>query len=171
MCSLLVLCRPAARLVTGVLLAGLSFGAFAQTSWSSNPQADTPLPVTEKSGGIYSTQLNPAVCSDCGHVSAVSVAEKPGDSNAVGMIAGGVAGALLGHQVGGGLGKDLATIAGAVGGAYAGKKIQENMGTSKVWMVSVKYPDGKTSHFEFAQDPGLAVGDRVKNSGNSVVRH
>ncbi len=161
---------PARRFASGLLLAGLSVGVLAQTSWSSGPQADTPQPLNEPSSGVYSTQFNSAICPGCGYVSAITVAEKPGDSNAVGMIAGGVAGALLGRQVGGGLGKDLATVAGAVGGAYAGKKIQENMGISKVWTVSVKYPDGKTSNFEFAQDPGLAVGDTVRNSGNSVVR-
>jgi uncharacterized protein YcfJ len=89
----------------------------------------------------------------------------------VGLIAGGVAGAVLGRQVGGGLGKDLATIAGAAGGAYAGKKIQENMNTSRVWTVSVTYTNGHTANFDFAQDPGLAVGDAVKNSNNTVVKN
>jgi outer membrane lipoprotein SlyB len=124
-----------------------------------------------KAGTVYTSQSAQPVCTDCGHVTAVTVADKPGDSNAVGLIAGGVAGAVLGHQVGGGLGKDLATIAGAAGGAYAGKKIQENMNTSKVWTVSVKYTDGHTANFTFEQDPGLAVGTAVKNSGNTLVRN
>jgi len=119
--------------------------------------------------GVYQTQ--PSDCVTCGRVSAITVSEKAGDSNAVGMIAGGVAGAVLGRQVGGGLGKDLATIAGAAGGAYAGKKIQENMNTTQVWVISVKYPDGHQAKFEFANDPGFKVGDSVKNSGNTVVRH
>ncbi|MHB8475731.1 MAG: glycine zipper 2TM domain-containing protein [Steroidobacteraceae bacterium] len=38
---------------------------------------------------------------------------------------GAVVGGLLGHEVGGGNGKTLATIAGAAGGGYAGNKIQE----------------------------------------------
>jgi outer membrane lipoprotein SlyB len=117
------------------------------------------------------SQASAAVCATCGHVSAVSVVEKKGDSNAAGLIAGGVAGAVLGHQVGGGFGKDLATVAGAAGGAYAGKKIQENMNASKVWRVSVKYTDGHSANFDFAQDPGLAVGDAVKNSGKTVVKN
>lgn len=121
--------------------------------------------------GSYSTRPTLATCIDCGRVTAVTVAEKAGDSNAVGMIAGGVAGAVLGHQVGGGFGKDLATVAGAVGGAYAGKKIQESMNVSKVWTVSVTYTDGHTANFEFANDPGLSVGDTVRNSGASVIRY
>jgi uncharacterized protein YcfJ len=110
-------------------------------------------------------------CTDCGHVTAVNVHEKKGESNAVGLIAGGVAGAVLGHQVGGGTGKDLATVAGAAGGAYAGKKIQENMNATKVWTVSVKYSDDHVAKFNFAHDPGLPVGTAVKNSGNTVVKN
>lgn len=122
--------------------------------------------------GVYSSKNhNQAACTDCGHVTTVTVAEKAGDSNAVGLIAGGIAGAALGHQVGGGFGKDLATIAGAAGGAYAGKKIQENMNTTKVWTVSVKYTTGQFASFDFTQDPGFSVGDAVKRSGTTLVRN
>lgn len=112
-----------------------------------------------------------AVCADCGRVTAVNVTEKKGEGSPVGLIAGGVAGALLGNQVGGGSGKSLATIAGAAGGAYAGKKVEENMNTHKVWVVHVRYEDGRTHQFEFNENPGLRSGDLVKNSGNSVVRY
>lgn len=61
------------------------------------------------------------VCED------VTVQDQPKDQHQIaGMAIGGVAGGLLGHQVGGGKGKTIATVAGAAGGAYAGKKIQEN---------------------------------------------
>ncbi len=111
------------------------------------------------------------VCADCGKVTAVRVIEKKGESSSVGLIAGGVAGALLGNQVGGGTGKGLATIAGAAGGAYAGKKVQENMNTHKVWKVTVRYGDGRTRSVEFKENPGLRAGDLVKKSGNSFVRY
>lgn len=110
-------------------------------------------------------------CADCGKVVAVSVTEKEGEGSAVGMIAGGVAGALLGHQLGGGVGKDLATIAGAAGGAYAGKVVEGKIKTHKVWHVSVQYANGNKHSFEFDKDPGFAVGEAVKNSGNSIVRN
>lgn len=112
-----------------------------------------------------------AACFDCGKVVAVTLTEKEGEGGAVGIIAGGATGAVLGHQVGGGLGKDLATIAGAVGGAYAGKKIEQKMKTHKVWIVSVHYADGRKSSFDFNQDPGLKVGDQVKNAGNTIIRY
>ena len=112
-----------------------------------------------------------AVCSECGKVTAVKVVDKAGESGPVGMIAGGVAGAVLGHQVGGGMGKDLATIAGAAGGAYAGKKIEEKMNTRKVWTVSVHYNNGTTAEFDYEQDPGFKAGDAVRKSGNTLVRN
>lgn len=112
-----------------------------------------------------------AACHDCGKVLSVNVTEKAGEGSALGMIGGGVAGALLGHQVGGGRGKDLATLAGAAGGAYAGNKVEQKMKSSKVWTVAVQYENGNRAEFNFDQDPGLAAGDRVKNSGNGIVRN
>ncbi|MBA8885094.1 glycine zipper 2TM domain-containing protein [Dokdonella fugitiva] len=47
------------------------------------------------------------------------------DRQIAGTVIGAVAGGVIGHQVGGGRGRDLATVAGAVGGGYAGKKIQQ----------------------------------------------
>ena len=43
----------------------------------------------------------------------------------IGTGLGAVVGGLLGHQVGGGNGKTLATVAGAAAGGYAGNKIQQ----------------------------------------------
>lgn len=112
-----------------------------------------------------------ALCADCGKVSSVQLLERAGEGSAVGMIAGGAAGALLGRQVGAGLGKDLATLAGAAGGAYAGKQLEQRMKTQKVWDVKVSYPGGETQHYEFAQDPGFEVGDVVRKSEQSIVRY
>jgi outer membrane lipoprotein SlyB len=111
-----------------------------------------------------------AVCQDCGKVVGVSMQEKAGESNAVGMLAGGAAGALLGNQVGKGGGRKLATIAGAVGGAYAGKAAQEKMNATTVWKVDVQYDNGKTASFSFDKDPGLNAGDRVRKQGSSISR-
>lgn len=109
-------------------------------------------------------------CPDCGKVTAASVTEREGEGSAVGVVAGGAAGAVLGHQLGSGLGKDIATVAGAVGGAYAGKEIEKKVKTHKVWTVSVQYEDGSKGSYEFKEDPGFAVGQAVRKSGNSVVR-
>lgn len=183
-------------LAAGLLLGACSLGAQAQTPTASTPkaryEADKKLCADEASAearlqcrrdaqAVYEkalaaskaakTSSQAAVCNDCGRVTAIKVTEKAGDSGPVGMIAGGVAGAVLGHQVGGGFGKDLATIAGAAGGAYAGKKIEEKMNTRKVWTVSVRYNNGATAEFDYEQDPGVKVGDSVRKSGNVLVRN
>ena len=55
------------------------------------------------------------------------VAER-GDVNVPGAIAGAVIGGLLGHQVGGGRGRDVATAGGAVAGAAIGANVGRDGG-------------------------------------------
>jgi outer membrane lipoprotein SlyB len=110
------------------------------------------------------------VCHDCGKVSQVVASEKAGESSALGVIAGGVAGALLGNQVGSGHGRQVATLAGAAGGAYAGKKIEEKAKAKKLWTVHVQYDDGHHADFTFDHDPQMLSGDRVQNANGSIVR-
>jgi uncharacterized protein YcfJ len=43
-----------------------------------------------------------------------------------GTLIGALAGGVIGHQIGGGKGRDLATIGGAVAGGVAGHKIQRH---------------------------------------------
>ncbi len=126
--------------------------------------------LAQNGGNNSQAQPQPGLCPDCAKVTAITVAEKEGEGSALGVIAGGVAGALLGNQVGGGTGRDLATIAGAAGGAYAGRKIEQRVKSAKVWDVSVQYADGNKANFKFDHDPGLRVGDTVQRSGDSIVR-
>lgn len=50
------------------------------------------------------------------------------DTNRIaGTAIGAVAGGLLGHQIGGGTGRTLATVGGAAAGGYAGNQVQKNM--------------------------------------------
>ncbi|MBR7779273.1 glycine zipper 2TM domain-containing protein [Undibacterium rugosum] len=122
------------------------------------------------SNNVSTNQKNQPVCAECGRVVAVNVSEKEGEGSALGVIAGGVAGALLGNQVGGGTGRDLATIAGAAGGAMAGHKIEQKVKSAKVWTITVQYDNGNKQSFHFDQDPGFQSGDLVKNSGSGIVR-
>ena len=118
----------------------------------------------------YKGPGKPGACHECGKVTSVVASEKAGDSSAVGLIAGGVAGALLGNQVGSGHGRQLATVAGAAGGAYACKKIEEKAKSSKVWTVHVQYEDGRQAAFNFDHDPQMLSGDRVEHVNGTIVR-
>jgi outer membrane lipoprotein SlyB len=114
--------------------------------------------------------VKPGACHECGKVTSVVVGEKAGEGSALGLIAGGVAGALIGNQVGSGHGRQLATVAGAAGGAYAGKKVEEKARSTKVWTVHVQYEDGRHASFNFDHDPQMLTGDRVDHINGTIVR-
>lgn len=139
------------------------------TSATSSAARSAETPVTS-SAPPAPAPAAVAHCADCGRVVNVNVIEKKGEGSALGVIGGGVAGALLGNQVGGGTGKTLATIAGAAGGAYAGNKVEANMKSTKVWAVRVRMDNGDERNIEMDRDPGLINGDLVRVSGNSLSR-
>ena len=130
-------------------------------------KSNTQAKADYKNAGSAKPSAN---CVDCGRVTSVVLGEKKGEGGAMGMIAGGVAGALLGNQVGSGGGRKLATVAGAAGGAYAGKKVEEHARSSKQWTVNVEYEDGKHDSYTFEEDPGMMKGDQVTRSNGSIVR-
>lgn len=132
--------------------------------------AAKPAPAPVVAPRAVAEQPAAPACAECGRVLSVAVTEKAGESSAVGVLAGGALGAVLGNQVGGGFGKDLATLAGAAGGAYAGKMIEEKIKTHKVWTVTVVYGNESRASFDFTQDPGLKVGEAVRNTGASIAR-
>lgn len=78
-------------------------------------------PILAQSSTSTTPRKTHTVCED------VVVQDQPKDTHQIaGLAIGGVAGGVLGNQIGGGKGRTIATVAGAAGGAYAGKKIQEN---------------------------------------------
>ncbi len=116
-------------------------------------------------------RVREASCAACGSVVSVNVVEVKGDSpNVLGTIAGGVIGGVVGNQVGGGSGQDIARVLGAVGGAYAGNRVQNNMNKTQVHRVTVRMEKGGTQRFDYANDPGMAVGTRVKVENGALTR-
>ena len=119
----------AAALVTGVSACNRSADAGASTDAAG---ASANAPAGADAGVQYakvvsvdpvrSTVNNPTqVCRD----ETVSHTAPPKDQHRIaGTAIGAVAGGLLGHLVGGGKGKTVATVAGAVGGGYAGNRIE-----------------------------------------------
>ena len=129
-------------------------------TYSSNApypsRAPAPVPVVAQ------------VCSTCGSVESVTPvtrSTKP-DGPGVGVIAGGVAGAVLGNQVGRGNGRAAATILGAIGGGWAGNAIERNVRKETVYQVGVRMDDGSRRTVEVAQPP--AVGSQVTVSGSTI---
>jgi uncharacterized protein YcfJ len=66
------------------------------------------------------------------------VAQEQSKANVPGAIAGAVIGGILGHQVGGGRGQDIATAGGAVAGAMVGSNVGRDSGGQPAHMQDVK---------------------------------
>jgi outer membrane lipoprotein SlyB len=110
-----------------------------------------------------------AVCPNCGVVEAVNVIEVKGDGSYIGMIGGGVVGALLGSQVGHGTGTTVAEVAGAAGGAWAGNEIEKRVKTSKHYDVVVRLENGGSQTVSYAAQPAFSVGSRVRVENGVLV--
>jgi outer membrane lipoprotein SlyB len=99
-------------------------------------------------------------CTDCGVVEAVKEIEEKGEGTGLGAVVGGVAGAVVGHEISDG--KDLGTVVGAAGGAIAGHQIERHARTTKHYEVDVRMADGKLKTVRFAAQPAWRSGDRVR---------
>ena len=150
------------------------------------PQQQAPAPAPAPDDGMHyaqvvsvepvrqSTNDPKKVCHD----QVITHTAPPRDQHRIaGTAIGAVAGGLLGHMVGGGRGNTLTTVAGAVGGGYAGNRIEAahqqgqvtqtverrcdtvDNTSSKVVAFDVRYVyNGVTRSVRMDHDPG----DRVQ---------
>ena len=66
------------------------------------------------------------------------VVQNSGNANVGGALAGALIGGILGHQVGGGTGKDIATFGGAVAGAVVGSNVGRDAKGQTVYEQNVQ---------------------------------
>ncbi|MFO1410383.1 MAG: glycine zipper 2TM domain-containing protein [Steroidobacteraceae bacterium] len=92
-----------------------------------------------------------------------------GKGSGVGIVAGGLAGIVIGNQIGQGNGKTLAKIAGAAGGAYLGNKVEQKARATKTWEVSVKLDDGSSTVITLDHAPGPGVGAGVRIADGDLI--
>ncbi|MFN3496550.1 MAG: glycine zipper 2TM domain-containing protein [Hydrogenophaga sp.] len=118
----------------------------------------------------------PAATVQLGRVTLVEVVNaQPSPSSGIGAgaVVGGVVGGLLGRQVGGGTGQDIATVAGVVGGALIGNAIEKNQwpaSASQMYRVTVQQDNGVVRTFDYATQPNVRAGDRVRVENNQLYR-
>ena len=108
-------------------------------------------------------------CPTCGTVEAINLVEVKGEGTYMGMIAGGVAGALLGSQIGDGRTTTVAEIAGAAGGAYAGNEVEKRLRKTKHYEVVVRLQGGGSQVVSFPAQPAFKVGDKVRVEAGALV--
>ena len=103
-----------------------------------------------------------AWCASCGNVESVRAIKQRAQGSGLGAAGGAVLGGLLGNQIGGGHGRQLATVAGAVGGAVVGNQVEGNMKATTSYEIKVRLDDGSARTFHQNSEPRWAAGDRVK---------
>lgn len=109
------------------------------------------------------------VCANCGTVEAINTIQVKGDGSYIGLIGGGLAGAILGSQIGNGRGKTAAELLGAAGGALAGREIERNVKKNTHYEVVTRLESGGTQTVTYATPPPFKTGDRVRIEGNVLV--
>lgn len=125
----------------------------------------------ESGQGDASASTQAQICADCGTIRAIQPVMRQTRQvpEAVGTILGGAAGAALGHQIGGGSGKTIATIVGAIGGAFAGHEAQQRLTTDRVFRVTVRMDAGGTRTITVPSAKRIAEGMRVRVRGGNIV--
>jgi outer membrane lipoprotein SlyB len=92
--------------------------------------------------------------------------------NVPGAIIGGVAGAVLGNQIGSGSGRDAATILGGAAGAAVGSQVGRPSAptTSPVYRVSIQTDQGAMRVYDVPATGELRIGDRVRVENGVIYR-
>jgi outer membrane lipoprotein SlyB len=82
------------------------------------------------------------------------------------VVGGAVVGGLVGSQIGGGSGKNVATVLGAVGGGVAGNEVEKRARATTVYQVRVRMDDGTLR--TVTQDTAPPVGQMVTLEGSTL---
>ena len=109
------------------------------------------------------------ICANCGTVEAINTIQVKGDGSYIGLLGGGLAGAVLGNQIGDGRGRTAAQVLGAVGGALAGREIERNVKKETHYEVVTRLESGGTQTVTYDTLPPFKIGDRVRIEGNVLV--
>ena len=127
-----------------------------------------PKPAHVQRGSVQAapSQRSASVCAACGRVESVSAVRQKGEGSGLGVVGGAVVGGLLGSQIGGGSGKNVATVLGAVGGGVAGNEVEKRARATTVYQVRVRMDDGSLR--SVTQGTAPAVGQKVKVEGSTL---
>ena len=157
-------------------LSALSAGALAFTMLAgcmTNPTS--PYPVS--TSPYPATSTYPVAGTEWGRVINVEYmpvgTAAPQSNNILGAVVGGLAGAVLGSQVGGGSGRTAATVLGGVAGAAIGNQVMRNQQgvlTTPGYRITMQSDQGVIRTYEVPATGDLRVGDRVRVENGVIYR-
>ena len=139
-----------------------------RTSSTAPAAQAAPKPVHVQRGTVQAApaQRVASVCNTCGKVESVAAVTQKGEGTGLGVVGGAVVGGLLGSQVGGGNGKNVATVLGAVGGGVAGNEVEKRARATTMYQVRVRMDDGSVR--TITQSSAPAVGQKVTVEGSTL---
>jgi outer membrane lipoprotein SlyB len=158
--------RALSLVLTGLLISGVMSGCDSGANASKQSVAATG-PNT-RTFYIESKKAEAPRCTDCGTITSIEKHSKKGSGSGLGAIAGAITGGVIGHQFGGGRGKDLATAGGAVGGGFAGNEIEKRMKAEDYFRVTVAMESGGSRTLDVESTNGLSQGSHVRVVGDSL---
>lgn len=93
------------------------------------------------------------------------------DSSGVGAVIGALTGAILGHQIGSGTGRTVATILGGVSGAWAGNEVEKRFADNPnaYYETTIRFDDGTTRTITTKGAPRWKEGTRVTWDGRELA--
>ena len=135
----------------------------AGTAAAAQPGAKATQEATRATARPTAPTQPAVAAADTGVIAAIQPITRSSAPTGAGAAVGGVLGAVIGHQVGGGDGKKIATAAGAVGGAVIGHQVEKDRSRTVVgYRIDVRMDDGSTRTFQPQAVGGLAIGQRVQ---------
>ncbi len=139
--------KPVARVATPKLAQPAVYRDYVEPRYA---QVEAPRPVVQP--GHLAT------------VQAVREVKESGQHTALGPIAGGIAGAVIGDQIGKGKGttRKVLTVLGAAGGAVAGREIEKQARATSHWEIDVRRDDGAVETLRSDVAPPWQPGERVR---------
>src|SRR5471030_2714223 len=142
----------------------------AQQQQQPAPQvAQQPVPVQQQPNYAQQQPAQPAYCSSCGTVEAISAVRHEVQGTGIGAVGGAVAGGLIGNQFGRGGCLTGMTILGALGGVLGGNAVEKHLRSTTYYSVRVHLESGKTRYFTYRQPPRFNQGQRVRIENGTLV--
>ncbi|MDC8758547.1 glycine zipper 2TM domain-containing protein [Janthinobacterium fluminis] len=160
--------KPSRSRVVSVSLLVALIALAALTGCASNYQQ----PYANQSNQYYEppVQQNQA---RYGAIDSIQVVRPNSGNSGAGAVVGGVAGAVLGNQVGGGSGRKVATILGAIGGAMVGHNVEQNQNAQvpNSYQIHVRLDNGDGVTVVQDSLDGLRMGNRVQVVNGRAYRY
>lgn len=155
--------------IAAIALAGCATmpGGFGYSGYNQRPYPNSANIYTPgESQQIAQVRLGTVIAVQAVQINAASGTKLAGEG--IGAVAGG----LLGHQIGGGSGKTLATVAGAIGGAVAGNAIAGHSYRQQGLQVTIRLDNhGGTIAVTQQTGPRFVIGERVEVIGTGYGNH